>query len=151
MAGHPGPARVRLSREIATEIVARASEAAPAEACGVVLGTALPGDGGRAVSFAPCRNTSPLLTEFEIHPEDLLRVLLEGEAAGLEPWAWVHSHVASEARPSRTDVERAAWPDQLYVLVSLAPDRADPATGAPSLRAWRILDGVVHEVALEVA
>jgi hypothetical protein len=36
------------------------------------------------------------------------------------------------------------------VLVSLAESEADPATGAESVRAWRILDGAVHEVALEV-
>jgi hypothetical protein len=28
---------------------------------------------------------------------------------------------------------------------------ADPRTGAPSVRAWRIVDGAAFEVALEVA
>ena len=34
------------------------------------------------------------------------------------------------------------------MLVSLSDDEADPATGAPSVRAWRILDGEVAEVPL---
>ena len=52
--------------------------------------------------------------------------------------------------PSATDIGLAFYPDALYLLVSLADDQADPVTGAPSLRAWRILDGVIHEVVLEV-
>jgi hypothetical protein len=48
--------------------------------------------------------------------------------------------------PSPTDVGAATYPDALYVLVSLAEDEADPASGRPSVRAWRILDGAVHEV-----
>jgi hypothetical protein len=50
--------------------------------------------------------------------------------------------------PSPTDVGLAFYPEALYVLVSLSEDEADVATGAPSLRAWRILDGEVTEVPL---
>jgi proteasome lid subunit RPN8/RPN11 len=64
-------------------------------------------------------------------------------------WGIVHSHVRSPARPSPTDVGLAFYPDALYVLIALAPDQADPATGAESVRAWRIVDGTVFEVALE--
>ena len=42
------------------------------------------------------------------------------------------------------------FPDALYVLVSLAADEADPSTGEPSLRAWRIVGDAIFEVALEV-
>jgi len=65
-------------------------------------------------------------------------------------WAIVHSHVRSPARPSPTDVGLAFYPDALYVLVSLAEDQADPVTGAECVRAWRIVDGQVFELALEV-
>ena len=54
----------------------------------------------------------------------------------------------------------AFYPDALYILVSLAePGRdpaaadvaaGDPASPSPTVRAWRILDSRVHEVALEV-
>jgi hypothetical protein len=44
----------------------------------------------------------------------------------------------------------AFYPDSLYVLVSLGEDEADPATGRPSIRAWRIVDGTIHEVDLRV-
>ena len=53
-------------------------------------------------------------------------------------------------RPSPTDLRESHYPDSLYVLVSLDPAEADPATGAPSMRAWRIVDGGVHEVELTI-
>jgi proteasome lid subunit RPN8/RPN11 len=65
-------------------------------------------------------------------------------------WAIVHSHVRSPAEPSTTDVGLAFYPDALYIVVSLADEVADPGTGEPSLRAWRIVDGAVTEVALEL-
>ena len=50
--------------------------------------------------------------------------------------------------PSPTDVGLAFYPESLYVLVSLSEDQADPTTGQPSVRAWRILEGEVTEVPL---
>ena len=55
-----------------------------------------------------------------------------------------------DAVPSLTDTGLAQFPEALYLLVSLADDQADPATGAPSLRAWRIVDEAMFEVGLEV-
>jgi hypothetical protein len=45
----------------------------------------------------------------------------------------------------------AFYPDALYVLVSLAPSEADPTTGEPGIRAWRIVDGSTDEVELTIA
>jgi hypothetical protein len=50
--------------------------------------------------------------------------------------------------PSPTDVGLAFYPDSLYLLVSLSADEADPLTGEPGIRAWRIVEGTVYEVAL---
>ena len=83
-------------------------------------------------------------------PDDLLRASITIDDAGEVIWGIVHSHVRSPARPSPTDVALAFYPDALYVLVSLADDQVDPATGAESVRAWRIVDGAVFEVALDV-
>ena len=59
-------------------------------------------------------------------------------------WGIFHSHVASPAEPSVTDIGLAFYPDALYLICSLA----DPA--APHVRAWSIRDRVVSEVALQV-
>lgn len=140
-----------LPAAIRDAIVAHARAEYPNEGCGLIAGTASAADGGTATGWHPTRNraASPLL--YEIHPEDLLRVSLAIDDGDEVIWGIVHSHVRSPARPSPTDVGLAFYPDALYLLVSPAESEADPATGAESLRAWRILDGSVFEVALVIA
>ena len=104
--------------------------------------------GGRALHYVPTRNEAASPFRYRVHPDDLLRLTIELDDADEVFWAIVHSHVRSPAVPSPTDIGAATYPDALYLLVSLSDDVADPQTGEPSLRAWRILDGSIHEVAL---
>ena len=145
---HPGPPTTALPLEIRAAIVAHARAEVPNEACGLIVGDAPAADGGRALRWAPVRNALASPYRYEIHPDDLLRLTIETDDADEVFWGIVHSHVASPARPSPTDLRQAHYPDALYVLVSLAPREADPVTGAESVRAWRIVDGGVHEVTL---
>jgi [CysO sulfur-carrier protein]-S-L-cysteine hydrolase len=149
-AAHPGPARVTLPAAIRDAIVAQARAEYPNEACGLIAGTAPAGEGGVATRWHPGRNRAASPLRYDLHPDDLLRVSLEIDDAAEVTWAIVHSHVRSSARPSPTDVGLAFYPDALYVIVSLAGREADPATGVESVRAWRIVDGAVFEVALDV-
>jgi proteasome lid subunit RPN8/RPN11 len=145
---HPGPSAVALPAPIREAIVAQARVEYPNEACGLIVGDAPAGDGGGALSYVPTRNKAGSPYRYEIDPADLLRLTIETDDADQVFWGIVHSHTHSPAVPSPTDIGLAFYPDSLYLLVSLSEDEADPATGAPSLRAWRILDGVVHEVGL---
>lgn len=147
---HPGPIRAALPAAIRDAIVAHARTEYPNEACGLIAGTAPPAVGGIATTWHAARNRAASPLRYEIDPEDLLRISLEIDDADEAIWGIVHSHVRSPARPSPTDVDRAFYPDALYVLVSLAESEADPATGSESVRAWRIVDGAVFEVALTV-
>ena len=149
-APHPGPVVARMPRAIADAIIDQARAEYPNEACGLVVGTASAADNGTPVRYEACRNKAASPYRYEIHPDDLLRITVATDDADEVFWAIVHSHVKSPAVPSATDVGLAFYPDALYVLVSLAEDQADPETGAPSLRAWRILDGVTFEVSLGV-
>jgi proteasome lid subunit RPN8/RPN11 len=146
---HPGPRSVSLSEELRRALIEHARREAPNEMCGVIAGTANPAAGGTATRWYPARNelASPVL--YSIHPEDKLRIFLEIDDADEAFWAIVHSHVRSPAVPSRTDIGLAQWPDSLYVLVSLSDEEADPLTKEPSIRAWRIVEGAIHEVTLE--
>jgi proteasome lid subunit RPN8/RPN11 len=146
--GHPGPASVGLPDEIRAAIVAHARAELPNEACGLVVGDRPAAEGGVALRWSPTRNHAASPFRYEIHPEDLLRLTIETDDADEVFWAIVHSHVASPARPSPTDIGLAFYADALYILVSLHPDEADPATRALGVRAWRIVDGEVHEVAI---
>ena len=145
---HPGPASVSLPAAIRDAIVAHARAAVPNEACGIVVGDRPAADGGAALRWVPLRNPLASPYRYAIDPEDLLRLTVETDDADEAFWAIVHSHVASPARPSPTDLRESHYPDSLYVLVSLSPARRIPSTGAASVRAWRIVDGGVHEVAL---
>ncbi len=147
-AAHPGPAAVRLPDDIRTALVDHARREYPNEACGIVIGSAPAAEDGQARRFAPTRNAAASPYRYEIDSADLLRLTLAADDADEAFWAIVHSHVRSPARPSPTDLGLAFYPDALYILVSLAEAAADPVTGEPDVRAWRIVDGAVHEVEL---
>lgn len=146
---HPGPSRASLPASIRDAIVAHARAAVPNEACGIVVGDRPAADGGVATRWVPLRNALASPYRYAIDPDDLLRLTIETDDADEVFWAIVHSHVASPARPSPTDLRESHYPDALYLLVTLAPAEAAPDEG-PGVRAWRIVDGGVHEVQLAI-
>jgi proteasome lid subunit RPN8/RPN11 len=146
---HPGPSRAALPAAIRDALVAHARAELPNEACSLIAGTAPAAEGGIATRWFATRNRAASPLRYDVDPDDLLRASIEIDDASEVIWGIVHSHVRSPAQPSPTDVGLAFYPDALYLLVSLAADQADPATGAESVRAWRIVDGAVFEVALE--
>jgi proteasome lid subunit RPN8/RPN11 len=145
---HPGPVSVHLPAAIRAAIIAHARAEAPNEACGLLVGDAAAGDGGRALRFEPTRNKAASPYRYEIDPDDLLRLTIATDDADQVFWGIVHSHTHTPAKPSPTDIGLAFYPDALYVLVSLSQDEVDMVTGGPGVRAWRIVDGEVHEVEL---
>ena len=147
---HPGPLEVSVSGEIRDGIVDHARREVPNEACGIIVGDRAAVDGGRALRWVPLRNQLASPYRYAIDPDDLLRLTIGTDDADEVFWAIVHSHVASPARPSPTDVREAHYPEALYLLVSLDAAEANAATGAESVRAWRIVEGGVHEVELSV-
>jgi proteasome lid subunit RPN8/RPN11 len=147
---HPGPASAELSADLVQALIHHARAEYPNEACGVIVGDRPAADGGLALRWAPARNEAASPYRYRVHPDDLLRLTIETDDADEVFWAIVHSHVRSPAIPSPTDVGAAQYPDALYILVSLAEDEVDAATGRPSVRAWRILDGAMTEVELLV-
>ncbi len=150
-AGHPGPVSSVLPVAIRDALIEHARSEYPNEACGLIIGDRPAGDGGRSLRFEPARNAAASPYRYEIDSNDLLRLTLETDDRDEVFWAIVHSHVRSPARPSPTDIGLAFYPDALYLLVSLSDAEADPVTGIPSVRAFRILDGSVYEVSLRIA
>lgn len=147
---HPGPVSVTLPAAMRDAIVEHARRAVPNEACGIVVGDQAAAAGGRGLRWVPLRNPLASPYRYAIDPADLLRLTIETDDADEVFWAIVHSHVASPARPSPTDLGESHYPDALYLLVSLDASEADATTGAPSLRAWRIVEGGVHEVEITI-
>jgi proteasome lid subunit RPN8/RPN11 len=145
---HPGPASVELPSAITEQIVSVARAEYPNEMAALIVGDKPAADGGRARRFEPARNKAASPYRYEIDPQDLLRLTIETDDADEVFWAIVHSHTHTPAVPSPTDIGLALYPDALYVLVSLSDAEADPGTGAPGIRAWRIVDGEIHEVTI---
>jgi proteasome lid subunit RPN8/RPN11 len=145
---HPGPVSVMLPAGIRAAMVEQARAEYPNEACGLIVGERAAAEDGRALRYEPARNKAASPYRYELDPADLLRLTIATDDADEVFWGIVHSHTHSPAVPSPTDVGLAFYPDALYLLVTLAEDQADPATGEPGIRAWRIVGGAVHEVTI---
>ena len=122
-------------------IVEHARRDHPDEACGVVAG---PAGSDRPERLIPMVNAARSPTFYEFDSMDLLKLYREMDARGEEPVVIYHSHTATEAYPSRTDVAYAAEPAAHYVLVSTR----DPQT--VEFRSFRIVDGQVAEEPVRV-
>jgi [CysO sulfur-carrier protein]-S-L-cysteine hydrolase len=132
---------LRIDRAIHDAIVTHARRDHPDEACGVVAG---PEGSDRPVRFVPMLNAARSPTFYEFDSADLLALYREMAANDEEPVVVYHSHTATEAYPSRTDVSYASEPNAHYVLVSTrAPDTTE-------FRSFRIVDGQVTEEPVEV-
>jgi proteasome lid subunit RPN8/RPN11 len=122
-------------------IVAHARRDHPDEACGVVAGAA---GSDRPTRFIPMLNAARSPTFYEFDSGDLLRLYREMDDRDEEPLVIYHSHTATEAYPSRTDISYASEPNAHYVVVSTA----DPDT--EQFRSFRIVDGNVSEEEVRV-
>lgn len=113
----------------------------PDEACGIVAG---PVGTDRPERFVPMVNAARSPTFYEFDSMDLLRLYRELDERDEEPVVIYHSHTATEAYPSRTDISYAQEPGAHYLLVSTRdPDDAE-------VRSFRIVDGAVTEEEVRV-
>ena len=130
-----------IPRALHDQIVAHARKDDPDEACGMLAG---PAGSDTPVRFIPMLNAARSPTFYEFDSGEYLRVWRQMEDNDEEAVVIYHSHTATEAYPSRTDISYAGWPDAHYVLVSTRdPDQAE-------FRSFRIVDGVVTEEPVEV-
>jgi proteasome lid subunit RPN8/RPN11 len=134
-----------ITRELHDAIVAHARADHPDEACGVVAG---PAGSGRPERFIPMLNAARSPTFYEFDSGDLLKLYREMDDRDEEPVVIYHSHTATEAYPSRTDVSYASEPNAHYVLVSTAD--CGNGAGPFQFRSFRIVDGVITEEDVEV-
>ena len=111
----------------------RRGTACPTRHAACLAGPTYAADGGAPTRYVPMRNAAESPYRYMIDPEEQLKVWMELEDNDEVPWGIVHSHVASPAVPSATDVGLAFFPDSLYLVCSLA-DPDDPRF-APG-RSW---------------
>ena len=136
---------LKITSQAFSEMIEHCRREYPNEACGY-----LAGKNGRITHVFPIFNDAQSPTFYEMNTGGQLKAQKEIHLDGLEHLANYHSHVATEAYPSRRDIDRATvvqdFFDGHYVLVTLKE------RGRPSARAFRIQDGSVAEEELrEVA
>jgi [CysO sulfur-carrier protein]-S-L-cysteine hydrolase len=129
-----------IDRATHDAIIEHARRDHPDEACGVVAG---PAGSDRPARHVPMLNAARSPTFYEFDSGDLLKLYRDMDDNDEEPVVIYHSHTATEAYPSRTDISLAQEPGSHYVLVSTRDGAHD--RGPVDFRSFRIVDGVVSE------
>jgi proteasome lid subunit RPN8/RPN11 len=136
---------LRLTHAQYEAVIAHCFDGFPDEACGLLAGPLAAGvPTGEVTGAYPCRNADQSARTYTVDSRDYLSAMRDAEARGDEIIGVWHSHTHTDAYPSTTDVRQAVDPAWVYVIVSLK-------RGEPVLRAYRIREGVITEMPVEVA
>jgi proteasome lid subunit RPN8/RPN11 len=161
-----------LSPAVRETLVSRAADGAPAEVCGVLLGTGRESDTVRVTGSRSVPNvTSDPRTRYELDPGAVVQVFAAVESddrdvsddadgstgSATEVVGFYHSHPRGPAGPSATDREQAQWPGYVYLVVSLeqrpaqatATEATAEAEGA-EIGAWRWTGEEFEPLAVQV-
>ena len=136
---------LKISKAVVDQIVAHARADHPDEACGVIAG---PAGSDQPQRFIPMINAARSPTFYEFDSADLLALYKDMDAKNEDPVVIYHSHTATEAYPSRTDISYASEPFAHYVLISTRETGNED--GPFELRSFRIVDGVVTEEEIDI-
>lgn len=136
---------LRIRPDLVQAMVAHARRDHPDEACGVLAG---PAGSDRPERFIPMVNAARSPTFYEFDSSDLLALYRDLDERDEVPIVIYHSHTATEAYPSRTDIALAGEPDAHYVLVSTRETGSQE--GPYELRSFRIREGIVTEESIEI-
>ena len=129
------------------QVVAHARRDHPDEACGVIAGR-----DGVATRVVEMQNAERSPTFYRFDSQEQLRVWREMDDNDETPVVIYHSHTATEAYPSRTDISYASEPNAHYVLVSTRHHERQTGLAGDEVefRSFRIVDGEVREEDVEV-
>lgn len=130
-----------ICRDLVDAMVEHARRDHPDEACGVIAGSM---GTDRPERFLEMVNAERSPTFYRFDSAEQLKVWREMDSADEEPVVIYHSHTATEAYPSRTDISYASEPGAHYVLLSTRDPESE------ELRSYRIIDGEVTEEPVEV-
>ena len=115
----------------------------PKEACGFLIGR-----DGVATKTHPMANVHASPSSYELNPAAQLVLQKQIRRMGLEEMAVYHSHVATQAYPSRRDRDQATaiqdFFDGYYLLVSLEKER--PIVRAFQIRDLHVIEEEIHEL-----
>lgn len=129
----------RLPRQLINQLLQHAQSFPDAEVCGLVAARA--GWPERLYRVANVAEEPGRL--FTLDPQGQIDAMRRMRETGEELFAIYHSHPHAPALPSATDLRESAYPEALYLIISLN------TKGVLEMRGWRLLAGEAQEVELE--
>lgn len=152
------PALLRLNLDWLTILVGVLTAAAPEEGCALLLGQRLsvaPGGGRLELGMVwPCLNRwepqGERCQRFLIDPREQLLAQRWARQQGMTVLGSAHSHPASPAEPSATDLALAVAPTLLLIRSGLVAAAEDSAGTLAGLGAWWLPGDAAVPLALEI-
>jgi proteasome lid subunit RPN8/RPN11 len=129
------PAVLTFPRPLFAEMVTYVLTQPALEMCGLLAGRA-----GIVDRVWPVPNARQSPVAYRMDGPEFAAAM---RGCDFEPLGIFHSHPAGPPVPSPTDVAEAAYPDAVYVVISLQ-------TIPPSVRGFTIVDGRVDEVGINI-
>ena len=130
-----------IPKKVYDAMIDNAKKGYPNEACGILASKPK----GTVSDFFPMTNMDNASISYFMDPKEQLTVFKKMRALGLEMSGIFHSHVASEAAPSKKDIRLAFYPEVSYLIVSLSDMKK------PILRSFKIKDEKVAEEEITIA
>lgn len=135
---YPYAGRLAIPCDLHEQLIELCREGLPNESCGLAAGAP-----GALARLYPLTNTAASPERYEVDPLEQLNAYQSMADDELDVAAVYHSHPATPARPSVTDIAEAYDPHTAYVIVSFAAEE-------PSVRAFSISDGDVAELTVVI-
>ena len=133
--------QVTLPITLVNKILTHAQHSPEAEVCGLISAK-----GGVPDAIYPIANVADAPERlFAMEPAEQIEAMRQMRETGEELFAIYHSHPHAPAEPSARDLEEAAYPEALYLIVSL------DTKGVLEMRGFRLREGAIEKVDLEVA
>ena len=130
-----------IPRTVVNRILTHAQGTPEQEVCGLIAARGDIPDRVYPVANAAGEPRS----RFAMEPRAQIEAMRQMREAGEELFAIYHSHPHAAAEPSATDLAEAAYPEALYLVISLN------TTGVLEMRGFRLAHGKAEAIELEVA
>lgn len=131
---------IQIPRKITNQLLHLAQISPNLEVCGLIGSK-----NGLPSSCYPIKNTAEQPQQrFQLNAEQQISAMAKMRDQGEQLFAIYHSHPSAPATPSATDLELAAYPEALYLIISLN------TKGILEMRGFKINNKSVLEIALSL-
>lgn len=128
--------QIHFPRPLINQILQQAQRSEDREICGLVSARE-----GQPAHCYPVANAAPQPEHrFLMDPQQQIEAMRQMRAQGEELFAIYHSHPDAPALPSATDLREAAYPDALYIIISMATE------GTLEMRGFRLQNNKIEDV-----